>query len=197
MKKALILIFLTITAVFGLASNALAADTVQLKIPANVKGGGTITIISQTNSPMPKNPELQLEDGQQGSIIIDFSEAGDYFYTIAVKPDDRNIYFDSASYNLKVTVVYEGGALKAYPVMYKSGNEDEKSEKVHFENGVKPEKENPKPTSPQTKAVKKPYTGDDSLLETYLLIAFLASLGLFALSVVYYRSAGQKEQKSE
>lgn len=44
------------------------------------------------------------------------------------------------------------------------------------------------------KSGKKPYTGDDSMLETYLLIAFMAAAGLFTLSLVYYRSVVPKKK---
>ena len=41
----------------------------------------------------------------------------------------------------------------------------------------------------------RPKTGDDSTLDFYLLLAIIASAGLFMLSVLYYRSVVKQTQK--
>ena len=235
-----------LTLIFAvLGAHVSAAQTVPVDIWVDIKNGGTAVIITEVNSPLPDRSSMTLDDGQSEAFHIDFSEAGNFAYTIRIEPDDREITFDDTVYRINIIVTEEGGKLYTSIVIYdqKTGSKysphgfDEPCT-VAFVNGFTPftPDETTAPTqsgesetvsetisgtvsetvtatdqaprstksdskddgkgSPKGSDVKsRPQTGDDSRLDLYLLLAIIASAGLFMLSVFYYRSVVKEIQK--
>ena len=176
--------------------SAHAAETVSVSIPVEIEDGGTAVVISEVNCPLPEQSSIEISDGATENINIDFSVPGDYMYTIQAETKD-DLYYSPAYYYASVTVRADGsGELTATTILtradgiYKpdscrfliaeaptdSTDNTENPDATHSDTPTQPSK-NP-PTS-------RPKTGDDSMLDIYLLICIAAAGGLFALSVVY------------
>ncbi len=219
MKKvfAFSIIWMLFTAV--LCTHAGAAPAVPVDIWVTIQNGGTAVIITEVNSPLPDRSKMTLDDGQSEAFHIMFSEEGSYSYTIRTEPDDRDIRFDDTVYRVSVYVREENGTLYTNLIIYNEktgkkyspqGGQSEPCA-VSFVNSPEPyEPSEPETTTEpgETKAVpdtppaptpapgtSRPQTGDDSLLDLYLLLAIFASAGLFLLSVCYYRSVVKEIQK--
>ena len=191
MKKIITFNLLFLLIINCLVLYAFADNSVQVKIPVEVKNGGTLVMQAHDNSPVPNPESLELIDGQTGEFVIDFLHTGDYSYSIYIQKDDRDITFDSTIYNIKISVFSDNGSLKAYTVI-SNAQTNAKCSEARFDNK---EIKNPdiKEKQHQEKTLKKPYTGDDYRLALYLLAALISAAGLFALSIIYYRSAIKKE----
>ena len=223
MKKVFVfgVILMLMTAVLCVPVNA--AQSASAEIWVSIKNGGTAAIITEVNCPLPDRSSITLDDGKSEAFHIEFSEEGTYSYTIKVEPDERDITFDDTVYQVKIFVTEEDGKLITNIVIYnqKTGykyspqGEGEPCS-VTFVNDPTPtvpeettvptepgETETPtgsdtpaETTSGDTSGGKsRPQTGDDSRLDFYLLLAIIASAGLFMLSVFYYRSVVKEVQK--
>ena len=222
MKKVFALcIVLTLFAAV-LCAHASAAQSVPVDIWVNIENGGTAVIITEVNSPLADKSSMTLDNGQSDAFHIEFSEAGSYSYTIRIEPDEREIRFDDTVYHVSVFVKEENGKLYTSVVIYNEKTGKKYSPEstgqyepctVSFVNGSDPDATEPTTTPGETKPVQdttdstskttdkdtgntsRPQTGDDSQLDFYLLLAILASAGLFMLSLLYYRSVVREIKK--
>lgn len=191
-----------VLAVLCLPSGAL--EPVGTDIWVQIENGGTAVIITSVNCPLPTRSRLTLDHGESEAFHIEFAEEGMYSYQIRLEPDGRDITFDDTVYNLEVYVTDVGGRLESNVVIYLASTgmkyaplTEDRLCGVAFSNSVEP----PEPTEPtETQQTKPPApsntpkTGDDTRLGLYLLLAFFASAGLFALSCDYY-AAVKRDQK--
>ncbi|MBR1535297.1 MAG: hypothetical protein IJ639_13100 [Ruminococcus sp.] len=178
---------------------ASAAQAALVEIPVEIEGGGTAVIIPEVNCPVPDQTSIEVSNGLTENINITFSEAGEYSYTIRVESKD-GLYYSPAYYIASVTVRKNAdGKLYAMTVLTKSDS-DYKPDACAFTRAEKPSvdptqsepTEAVTPTQPQKNPpTSRPKTGDDSMLDLYLLICILASGGLFALSVIYLVSTNR------
>lgn len=239
MKKlfAFSVILTLLTAV--LCTHASAAQSVPVDIWVTIQNGGTAVVITEVNSPLPDKSKMTIDDNQSEAFHIEFSEPGNFNYTIRVEPDDRDIRFDDTVYRVSIYIIEENGTLSSNIIIYneKSGKKYTPQTEGHPDPCTVTFVNNPGPdypdvpetsTSPaeattapvETKDVpdntstteqtpngdggtsgkdndgsSRPKTGDDSTLDFYLLLAIIASAGLFMLSVFYYRSVVKQTQK--
>lgn len=195
MKKFLFLLcVLQLCCIPLLSIPAHGAQATYIEIPVTIDNGGSAVIVTQVNSPVPRSTTLQVEDGEEGRFIIDFTEEGDFSYILMVLPDERNITYDRTVYTANIHVTEINGALSCVVVIY-NNTTGMKPDAVHFENVLAPPTEPPTAapttvpaTTPATEpasSARQPRTGDDTRMELYLLLAVLASAGIFALSVAY------------
>ena len=173
---------------------ALAADWVSVSIPVEIEGGGTAIVIPEVNCPLPEASSVEVPDGETENIQIVFSEPGVYGYTIKAESTDASVY-SPVYYTAAVTVKTDtDGALSA-TVVLKKPDSDYKPDRCLFEPIDAPptptsggETQPPAPTEPKNPPSSRPRTGDDSMLDLYLLICIAASGGLFVLAVIYSAS---------
>lgn len=180
--------------------SASAAQTVSAAIPVEIEGGGTAIVISEVNCPLPESSSVEVQDGMTENINIKFTEQGNYFYTIQADAQNESYYspeYYTASVDVKKDV---SGWLTATVVLAKA-NSDYKPDKCLFTIADEPseatETVETQPTdtdtdtdtdagqTPKNPPTSRPQTGDDSMLDIYLLICIAAAGGLFALSVIY------------
>lgn len=220
---ALCIVLMLLAAV--LCAHASAVQSVSVDIWVNIENGGTAVIISEVNSPLADRSSMTLDNGQSEAFHIEFSEVGSYSYTVRIEPDEREIRFDDTVYHVNVFVKEENGKLYTSVVIYNEKTGKKYSPEsvgeyepctVSFVNGSGPDEPEPTTTPDETKPVpdttsdtertpgtndkgsdntSRPQTGDDSQLDFYLLLAILASAGLFMLSLLYYRSVVREIKK--
>ena len=211
-----------------LCARVSAAQALPVDIWVTIQNGGTAVIITEVNSPMPDHSSVTLDDGQSEAFHIEFSEPGNFNYTIRIEPDERDIRFDDTVYRIGVYVREENGKLYSNIVIYneKSGKKYSPHSEGDFEPCTVTFVNDPGPDVPDTTETttvpeesgsvpdttskteqppgitdrdqggsSRPQTGDDSTLDFYLLLAILASAGLFMLSVFYYRSVVREVRK--
>ena len=223
MKKVIVfsVILMLITAVLCVPVNA--AQSASVNIWVSIKNGGTAAIITEVNCPLPDRSSITLDDGKSEAFHIEFSEEGTYSYTVKVEPDDRDITFDDTVYQVKIFVTEEDGKLYTNIVIYNQKTGYKYSPQGEGEPCSVTFVNDPTPTVPEETTVptdpgetetptgsdtpaettaddtsgskSRPQTGDDSRLDFYLLLAIIASAGLFMLSVFYYRSVVKEIQK--
>ena len=155
--------------------SAFAAETVSVSIPIEIEGGGTAVLIT--------------EDGATENINISFNTPGDYKYTIQANTKE-GLYYSPEYYTATVAVRADNsGELTSTVILTKAGS-NYKPDKCRFELSEKPT-EAPKTESaapeqaPKEPPTSRPKTGDDSMLDIYLLICIFAAGGLFMLAVIY------------
>lgn len=194
MKRFLLMCLALMILALQLNISAFAAENAGVDIGVTISNGGTAVIVTEVNSPFPSSSKLTLEDGKDGVFHIDFDAPGIYNYEIMVMPDDREITYDTTVYTARVSVKETDRGLDAYLFIFDKATQEKQSE-VRFENTLLPPTE--PPTEPQTHPVStltatestlsghQPQTGDDTKMEMYLLIAMIASAGLFMLAVMY------------
>lgn len=192
MKKAIIFLLtgaVTLVTLCMFSFSASAAEAVSVSIPVEIEGGGTAEIISEVNCPLPESSSVEVKDGATENINIGFSAPGDFKYTIQVESKDE-VYYSPEYYTANVAVRTDsGGELSAIVILTKAES-DYKPDKCLFALTEKPtDAPKTEPVVP-TKAANdpptsRPKTGDDSMLDIYLLICIVASGGLFILSVIY------------
>ena len=123
MKKlfAFSVILTLLTAV--LCTHASAAQSVPVDIWVTIKNGGTAVVITEVNSPLPDKSKMTIDDGQSEAFHIEFSEPGNFNYTIRIEPDDRDIRFDDTVYRVSIYIIEENGTLSSNIIIYneKSG----------------------------------------------------------------------------
>ena len=173
--------------------SAYAAETVSVSIPVEIEGGGTAIVITEVNCPLPEQTSLEVKDGATENINIVLSVPGDYTYTIKADSQDES-YYTPEYYTARVAVRTINGELTASVVLTKADS-DYKPDACVFTPSEKPSEKATETTSPTQSAnsapVSRPQTGDDSMLDVYLLICIAASGGLFLLTVVYLVSTNR------
>lgn len=179
--------------------SASAAQTVSAAIPVEIEGGGTAEIISEVNCPLPKESSLEVQDGATENINIGFSAPGDYKYTIQANTKE-GLYYSPEYYTATVAVRADNsGKLTSTVILTKAGS-DYKPDRCRFVLAEKQSDESeanavtqPADTAqsagtaqtPKDPPTSRPKTGDDGMLDIYLMICILAAGGLFMLSVIY------------
>lgn len=167
-----------------------AAKGVSVDIPVEIEGGGTAIITSEVNCPLPKTSSIDVENGMTEHINIPFDQPGTYSYTIKTDQVD-GIYYAPDYYTAKIMVaVNEDGSLYTVTVLTKDKS-DLKPDVCKFTSSTKEKTTEKEPATTSSGEQRKdpptsrPKTGDDGMLDIYLLICIFASAGLFALSVSY------------
>lgn len=208
MKKAIIFLLtgaVTLVTLCLLPFSAFAAEAESVSIPVEIEGGGTAEIISEVNCPLPKESSLEVQDGATENINIGFSAPGDYKYTIQANTKE-GLYYSPEYYTATVAVRADNsGKLTSTVILTKAGSNykldrcrfviAEKQSDESEANAVTQPADTAQPTdtaqsagtaqSPKDPPTSRPKTGDDGMLDIYLLICILAAGGLFALSVIY------------
>lgn len=185
--------------------SAFAAEAESVSIPVEIEGGGTAEIISEVNCPLPKSSSLEVRDGATENINISFSVPGDYEYTIQAETKE-GLYYSPEYYTATVAVRADNsGKLTSTVILTKAGSNykldrcrfviAEKQSDESEANAVTQPADTAQPTdtaqsagtaqSPKDPPTSRPKTGDDGMLDIYLMICILAAGGLFALSVIY------------
>lgn len=178
---------------------AFAAEAESVSIPVEIEGGGTAEIISEVNCPLPKSSSLEVRDGTTENINIGFSAPGDYKYTIQANTKE-GLYYSPEYYTATVAVRADNsGKLTSTVILTKAGS-DYKLDRCRFVIAEKQSDESeanavtqPADTAqsagtaqtPKDPPTSRPKTGDDGMLDIYLMICILAAGGLFMLSVIY------------
>lgn len=204
MKKATLSVLtgiLMLVALCAFPHSAYAAEAVSVSIPVEVEGGGTAIVISEVNCPLPERSSVEVANGMTENINIVFSVSGDYVYTIQVETKDE-LYYSPVYYTAYVTVRTIGGKLSPSVVLTKPESTykpdsclftiaEEPTDTPDTPDSTEPTRpDTPTQTvtptqSPKNPPTSRPKTGDDSMLDIYLLICIAASAGLFMLSVIY------------
>ena len=172
---------------------AFAAEAESVSIPVEIEGGGTAEIISEVNCPLPKESSLEVQDGATENINISFTTPGDYKYTIQAETKE-GLYYSPEYYTATVAVRADNsGKLTSTVILTKAGS-NYKLDRCRFVIAEKQSDESeanavtqPAGTAqtPKNPPTSRPQTGDDSMLDIYLLICIAAAGGLFMLAVIY------------
>lgn len=208
MKKAIIFLLtgaVTLVTLCLLPFTAFAAEAESVSIPVEIEGGGTAEIISEVNCPLPKESSLEVQDGATENINISFTTPGDYEYTVKAEAKD-GLYYSPEYYTATVAVRADNsGKLTSTVILTKAGSNykldrcrfviAEKQSDESEANAVTQPADTEQPTdtaqsagtaqTPKDPPTSRPKTGDDGMLDIYLMICILAAGGLFALSVIY------------
>lgn len=202
MKKAIIFLLtgaVTLVTLCLLPFSAFAAEAESVSIPVEIEGGGTAEIISEVNCPLPKESSLEVQDGATENINIGFSAPGDYKYTIQANTKE-GLYYSPEYYTATVAVRADNsGKLTSTVILTKAGSNykpdrcrfviAEKQSDESEANAVTQPADTAQPAgtaqTPKDPPTSRPKTGDDGMLDIYLLICIVAAGGLFALSVIY------------
>ena len=168
---------------------AFAAEAESVSIPVEIEGGGTAEIISEVNCPLPESSSVEVKDGATENINISFTTPGDYEYTVKAEAKD-GLYYSPEYYTATVAVRADSsGELTSTVILTKAGS-DYKLDRCRFVIAEK-QSDAPKTASatqtqtPKNPPTSRPKTGDDGMLDIYLLICILAAGGLFMLAVIY------------
>lgn len=192
MKKAIIFLLTGAVMLVSLCMfpfSAFAAEAVSVSIPVEIEGGGTAVMIPEVNCPLPETSSVEVQDGETENINIGFSAPGDYKYTIQANTKE-GLYYSPEYYTATVAIRTDSSGELAATVILKKPDSDYKPDRCRFELSEKPTdapKTEPAATaqSPKDPPTSRPKTGDDSMLDIYLLICIFAAGGLFLLSVIY------------
>ena len=208
MKKAIIFLLtgaVTLVTLCLLPFSAFAAETVSVSIPIEIEGGGTAVLITEVNCPLPESSSVEVKDGATENINISFTTPGDYKYTIQANTKE-GLYYSPEYYTATVAVRADNsGKLTSTVILTKAGS-DYKLDRCRFviaekqsdeseANAVTQPADTEQPTdtaqsagtaqTPKNPPTSRPQTGDDGMLDIYLLICIVAAGGLFTLSVIY------------
>jgi pilin isopeptide linkage protein len=192
LKKAIIFLLtgaVTLVTLCLLPFTAFAAEAESVSIPVEIEGGGTAEIISEVNCPLPESSSVEVKDGATENINISFTTPGDYEYTVKAEAKD-GLYYSPEYYTAAVAVRTDSSGELAATVVLTKADSDYKPAKCRFELSEKPT-EAPKTESaapeqaPKEPPTSRPKTGDDGMLDIYLLICIVAAGGLFMLAVIY------------
>ena len=192
--------------------SASAAQTVSAEIPVEIEGGGTAIVITEVNCPLPESSSVEVRDGMTENINIKFTEQGNYSYTIQADAQNES-YYSPEYYTASVDVRKDNSGWLTATVVLTKANSDYKPDKCLFmlaeESSEATETVATQPTdtdtntdtgtntgtgthtdtdsgqTPKNPPTSRPQTGDDSMLDIYLLICIAAAGGLFTLSVIY------------
>ena len=131
-----------------------------------------------------------------------------YHVNVFVKEENGKLYTSVVIYNEKTGKKYSPesvGEFEPCTVSFVNGSDPDEPDKP--ESTTTPDETKPVPdTTSDTERTpgtgdkgsdntSRPQTGDDSQLDFYLLLAILASAGLFMLSLLYYRSVVREIRK--
>ena len=177
---------------------AFAAQAATVSIPVEIEGGGTAIVISEVNCPLPESSSVEVQDGTTENINISFSETGNYTYTIEADTKDTS-YYSPEYYTASVSVRTDSSGELTATVLLTNPDSDYKPDSCRFTLTEKPSDapetvDETQPVTPlpaKNPPTSRPKTGDDSMLDIYLLICIVASGGLFLLSVVYLVSTNR------
>lgn len=192
MKKAIVSVLtgaLTLVALCLIPFSASAEETVSVSIPVEIEGGGTAVIISEVNCPLPESSSVEVQDGTTENININFSVPGDYTYMIQAESKEE-AHYSPEYYTANVAIRTGGNDKLTSTVVLTKSDSDYKPEKCLFATAERhPTTTATQPVTP-TQAqneppTSRPKTGDDSMLDIYLLICIAASGGLLMLSIIY------------
>ena len=202
MKKAIIFLLtgaVMLVTLCLLPFSAFAAEAESVSIPVEIEGGGTAEIISEVNCPLPESSSVEVKDGATENINIGFSAPGDYKYTIQANTKE-GLYYSPEYYTATVAVRADNsGKLTSTVILTKAGS-NYKPDRCRFVLAEKQSDESeanavtqPADTAqsagtaqtPKDPPTSRPKTGDDGMLDIYLMICILAAGGLFMLSVIY------------
>ena len=192
---------LMLVALCAFPHSAYAAEAVSVSIPVEVEGGGTAIVISEVNCPLPERSSVEVANGMTENINIVFSVPGDYVYTIQAETKDE-LYYSPVYYTAYVSVRTDSSGELTATVLLTNPDSTYKPDVCLFVLSDDPGQETPggpdDPSQPDTPTqpdvptqpskdppTSRPKTGDDSMLDIYLLICIAASAGLFMLSVIY------------
>ncbi len=173
--------------------SASAAESASVSIPIEIEGGGTAVMIPEVNCPLPDSSSVEVKDGATENINISFTTPGDYEYTVKAEAKD-GLYYSPEYYTAAVAVRTDSSGELAATVVLTKADSDYKPAKCRFELTEKPTDESeanavtqPAGTAqtPKNPPTSRPQTGDDSMLDIYLLICIVAAGGLFMLAVIY------------
>ena len=204
LKKILpFLILLAVLSTLALPVLAFEPTTVEIKI--GVEGGGTVTIIPQVNSPSAEQSSVDVADGEVGFLVINFDEPGDYSYTILTR-DEEN--FSPKYYTANISIcVAEDNTLYASAVLVAEGAEQKSAAAIFVTksgsetttpdnpsptpgpNGDNPGGNTPGGNTPGRSS--QPQTGDETHLDSYLMLAIAAAAGLLLLSTIYLHNVNK------
>lgn len=192
MKKATISVLtgvLTLVALCIFPFSASAEETVSVSIPVEIEGGGTAVVISEVNCPLPETSSVEVQDGTTENININFSVPGDYKYTIQAETKDES-YYSPEYYTARVAVRTGSDDKLTSTVILTKADSDYKPDRCLFavaeRSSDEPATQAVTPTQAQNEPpTSRPKTGDDSMLDIYLLICIAASGGLLMLSIIY------------
>lgn|GEM_PF-4120678 len=173
--------------------SASAAESASVSIPIEIEGGGTAVMIPEVNCPLPESSSVEVKDGATENINISFTTPGDYEYTVKAEAKD-GLYYSPEYYTATVAVRADNsGKLTSTVILTKAGS-NYKLDRCRFVIAEKQSDESeanavtqPAGTAqtPKNPPTSRPQTGDDSMLDIYLLICIAAAGGLFMLSVIY------------
>lgn len=134
MRKCLTVSFVLLMLLFQINGIAFAAEAAGVDIPVTIDGGGTAYMIPEDNSPLPTEKSIQVDNGRTGRFHIDFTEPGEFRYTIrAVFSDDDGERPAKDTFHLTVTVrARADGSLYTVSVIH-NAQTAEKTDAVRFE----------------------------------------------------------------
>ncbi len=171
MHKCLTVSFVLLMLLFQINGIAFAAEAAGVDIRVTIGGGGTAYMIPEDNSPMPTEKSIQVDNGRTGRFHIDFTEAGEFLYTIrAVFSADDGERPAKDTFRLTVTVrARADGSLYTVSVIH-NAQTAEKEDAVRFEEktesttGPSATPDEPAepgiPGSPPKETTTRPYTPD-------------------------------------
>lgn len=184
---------------------AFAAEAESVSIPVEIEGGGTAIVITEVNCPLPKESHIEVHNGTTENINIVFTEPGDYKYTIQANTKE-GLYYSPEYYTATVAVRADSSDELTSTVILTKAGSNYKPDRCRFvlaekqsdeseANAVTQPADTAQPTdtaqsagtaqTPKDPPTSRPKTGDDGMLDIYLMICILAAGGLFALSVIY------------
>ena len=133
MRKCLTGSLLLLLLLFRIPISAFAAEAAGVDIPVVIDGGGTAYMIPEVNSPLPTENTLRVDNGRTGHFYINFTETGEYHYTISsASSRTEGSAMSDESFRLTVTVMEKkDGALSAAAVI-DNNQTAEKTDLVRF-----------------------------------------------------------------
>ena len=100
-----------------------APEPVGVDIQVEITRGGTASITASESSPPPDSDSLTVRSGRFGLFHIEFSNVGNFSYTVQVEQDENYTGYDETVYRVQVIVTEENDELTATLVVYKEGSD--------------------------------------------------------------------------
>lgn len=149
MRKCLTGSLILLLLLFRISVSAFAAEAVSVDIPVVIDGGGTAYIVSEVNSPLPTENALRVDNGRTGHFYINFTEVGEYRYTItaAFSRADGEAPADRI-FRLTVTVLDKGNGVLYAVAVINNNQTEEKTDLVRFRETPAPRNEPPSTDNP-------------------------------------------------
>ena len=144
----------------------------------------------------PDDRDIVFDETVYNVVVYVNEEDGKLFPTVVVYYSGSDKKYESPEGFDNFTLVFDNtGNIPTEPLdptietsTVETGSTEDESKET--DNTVKPTQANAVETQPHNKNDNdsKPKTGDDSTLDFYLVLAIIASAGLFMLSLIYYYS---------